>query len=900
MAADAERLTIPALLRTAPGSAQKAALIAYTAKGPVTLERQRLLAMAEAHAQTLGDAGIGRGDRVLIQAPNGVEWIVIALATLMHGAVLVPVDAQMGREDLAHVIADADPARIYITRALRAALPEPSPTAPVIEIDSLSLTVTDDEPADSAPRDDPDAADIATLFYTSGTTGPPKGVPLTHANLVSNVRALLEERIAGPEDRVLLPLPLHHVYPFSVGLLTVMGTGATLILPRSLVGPRIAEALRAGRATILLGVPRLYEALWSRLEARLGGQQPWRQRLFHASVDTCQRLQARLGWPIGRWLFRPVMKRLAPSLRLAVNGGAALDPTIARRLQGLGWRLASGYGLTETAPILTLNAPGDGRLETAGRPLPGVSLRIVDGEVRARGPNVFTGYRHSVVPNDEIFDAEGWFRTGDGGQIDDDGYLHLSGRLSSTVVLSGGENIDPERIERVLNAQPAIREAGVLARDGRLAAVIVAADTDDSPDARQERVNAALRAARADLPAHHAVGEIRLSVDPLPRTRLGKLRRPHLATLFDSLGEEQPETLQAPIDAEAMAPEDQALLADEAALATWEYLAERFANKRLTPDSRLHQDLGLDSLGWMDLGLGLRDQAGIELDDAAIGRVETVRDLLQEVIQADPAAIAGTGEGPTTLIEQLAAPEALLDESSKQLLTPRGPFRYATARLALGGCRAINRRFAHIEVEGEWPQNGPFLITPRHISAYDPVALTDSLTRRQIEPLFWAGWTGLLFSSALRRGFSHIARILPIDPGAAPQRSLALATATLQRGHSLVWFPEGQRGRDGELQPLRPGIGLLLAAHPVPVVPVWIDGTDSVLPVGQLIPQRGTIRIRIGEPLLPEDYGEDSRVIVDSVSQAMAALGPSTTASDPVGGSQAEGADAGDGAAETQ
>ena len=872
MTDDVDRLTIPALIRAAPGTAQQPAVVAYTATEPICIERHRLLAMAEAHAQTLRDAGIGRGDRVLIQAPNSIEWIVIALATLMHGGVLVPVDAQMGHADLAHVIADADPARIYITRALRPSLPQPPAATPIIEVDALSLAT--DAPDNPAPQDEPAASDIATLFYTSGTTGPPKGVPLTHANLVSNVRALLEERIAGPQDRVLLPLPLHHVYPFSVGLLTVLGVGATLILPRSLVGPRIAEALRAGRATILLGVPRLYEALWSRLEERLGGQRRWRQRLFHAGVDLSLRLQSRLGRPVGRWLFRPVMKRLAPSLRLAVNGGAALDPAIARRLQGLGWTLASGYGLTETAPILTLNAPGEARLETAGRPLPGVSLRIVDGEVRARGPNVFAGYWHGVVPNDESFDAEGWFCTGDGGQIDSDGYLHLTGRLSSTLVLAGGENIDPERIERVLNAQPAIREAGALARNGRLAAVIVAADADDREDTQQARIDAALRAAQADLPAHHAIGETRLSADPLPRTRLGKLRRPHLATLFERLGGDQPQTLQAPIDTEAMAPEDQALLADEAALATWEYLAARFANKRLTPDSRLHQDLGLDSLGWMDLGLGLRDQAGIELDDAAIGRVETVRDLLQEVIQADPAALAAEGQAPTSLTEQLATPEALLDESSTRLLTPRGPLRYATARLALGVCRMINRRFARIEVEGEWPQDGPFLITPRHISAYDPVALTESLTRRQMEPLFWAGWTGLLFSSALRRTFSHVARILPIDPGAAPQRSLALAAATLQRGHSLVWFPEGQRGRDGELQPLRPGIGLLLAAHPVPVVPVWIEGTDSVLPVGQLMPRRGSIRIRIGEPLAPADYGEDGPLIVDSIARAMAALEP--------------------------
>jgi len=319
--------TIPALLRGAADHASQPAVIAYTADAPVVIERHRLQAMAHAHARVLRDAGLGRGDRVLIQAPNSIEWIVVALATLIHGGVLVPVDAQMGHDDLVHVIADAEPARIYITRTLRAALPPPPDAVPIIEIDTMPLDEAADD--DAAPPDAPGADDTATVFYTSGTTGPPKGVPLTHANLVSNVQALLEERIAGSDDRVLLPLPLHHVYPFSVGLLTVLGVGATLILPRSLVGPRIAEALRAGQATILLGVPRLYEALWSRLEERLGGQQRWRQRLFHAAVAFSERLQSRLGWPVGRWLFRPVMKRLAPSLRLAVNGGAALDPAIA-------------------------------------------------------------------------------------------------------------------------------------------------------------------------------------------------------------------------------------------------------------------------------------------------------------------------------------------------------------------------------------------------------------------------------------------------------------------------------------------------------------------------------------------------------------------------------------------
>jgi len=216
-----------------------------------------------------------------------------------------------------------------------------------------------------------------------------------------------------------------------------------MVLPQSLVGPRIAEALRDSEATILLGVPRLYSALWSRLEARLTAGRRWRQKILNGVMGACTFLQRRLGVNAGRVIFRPVMKRLAPSLRLAVSGGAALDAQLGERLQALGWTVATGYGLTETSPILTINAPRDARLDTAGRPLPGVEVSISNGEVVARGPNVFDGYLNEAEPRHEVIDEQGWYHTGDAGEFDEDGYLRLSGRISSTIVLPGGENIDP-------------------------------------------------------------------------------------------------------------------------------------------------------------------------------------------------------------------------------------------------------------------------------------------------------------------------------------------------------------------------------------------------------------------------------------------------------------------------
>ncbi len=862
---DTQSLTT--FLENAEAPAEAPALVAYTEAGEQHYTRRQLFEAARCVASELTAAKLGPGDQVMIIAANSPAWVVTALGVLKAGCTLVPVDAQMRGADLEHVLDDAAPARIYADPAVIDSdiqWPGPSPQplpAPTPGVDTV-------EPP-APPAQLPDGADTAVIFYTSGTTGPPKGVPLSHTNLLSNVQGLIAEGIARPDDRVLLPLPLHHVYPFSIGLLTVIGLGATLIMPRSLVGPRIAGALYQSRATILLGVPRLYEALWQRLEARLTDGRRWRERVLEWLMTGSQWCRRRTGLHPGRWLFRPVIKRLAPTLRLAVSGGAALDPGLGRRLQTLGWQVATGYGLTETSPILTLNPPGEARLETAGRPLPGVSLRIIDGEVCARGDNVFEGYRGSPTGDGPI-DADGWLHTGDAGWIDDDGFLHLQGRLSATIVLPGGENIDPERIERVLNAQPALREAGVLADDDRLAAVVVPEPDHDPADAE-----AAVTAAARQLPGHHAIARVQVSVDPLPRTRLGKLRRPHLKRRYEALAAGTQAPRAEPIAIEAMMPEDQALLSDPVAGKTWDYLASRFADRRLTPDSHLHRDLDIDSLGWIDLALALREQSGVELADEAIAEVTTVRDLLQAVIQAREVEPDADG---SHLVASLQQPESLLDDRDQRALAPRGVLRHLAARVVLAGCLLISRRYARIEVEGEWPELSGCLITPRHISAFDPIVLTAILPRRHLPGLFWAGWTGLLFSTALRRRFSDIARILPIDPGSAPRRSLALAAACLERRHPLVWFPEGQRHTGEGLGDLRPGIGMLLKAQPRPVVPVWIEGTDQVLPVGQLWPRRGQVVIRIGAPIEPGEDGADERAIVARIEQAMRSLSSSARA----------------------
>ncbi len=880
--------TIDQLLSSRSVSEDQTAIVVMSRESSDATSRAALFERAGRLAAGLEKAGLERGDRIVILAPNSADWVVSALGVMNAGGALVPLDTQMPREDLEHALSDSQPRFVFTTSRLEDRLPDGLGDVPVYLLDAEPDAaeawegLLKEEPASSVAESD----DIAAIFYTSGTTGPPKGVPLTHRNLSSNVEALCEQELADDRDRVLVPLPFHHVYPFTVGILIPMTIGAPIIVPFSLVGPQIVRALQEGEATVMLGVPRLYEAIWQALQDRVSSRGRIPALVFRQTLGVSRLARRRLGLRLGRKLFKGLHKRLAPRLRLVVAGGAALDPDLGRNLLALGWEVGTGYGLSETSPILTYNPPDRLKLEAAGLPLPGVELAIDDsdsgdgrGELMVRGPNVFAGYLNLPGKNEEDFEEGGWFRTGDTGEIDEDGYLHLHGRESSMILLSGGENVDPERVEDTLQAIEEVREIGVLEHEDRLAAVVVPESDllrEVTGEDLEQRVREVVKKAAKDLPSHHRPGELRIALDPLPRTRLGKLRRHKLEELFEELGKEDAvsEARPEPVSPESMAPEDQQLLSDPGAEKTWNYLAERFHDLRLTPDTSLADELGIDSLSWVDLTLALQDRAGIDLDDSAIERVETVRDLLQEAAGASEAR-----EGRGELKKQLEDPESMLDEDQRRALEPPGPTRRVVGWLLLGPARVLSRLLMRVEVRGSLPDDGPCIIAPRHLSFVDPLALLPALGRRDLESLYWAGLQEYLFSNRVSRAFSRIARVLPIDPGSAPRRSLALAAACVARGHGLIWFPEGQRSPDGTLQRLRPGIGLVLAAQPVPVVPVWIDGTREVMAPGQHFPRPGRrVRVTVGDPVAPETYGSDEREIVKALQSALEDLGESSEA----------------------
>ena len=497
--------------------------------------------------------GVGYGSTVAVCAANRPEWIVACFAIWRAGATAVPLDTQMSDAALRHALEDAA-IRLVFTQAseverIESLAPEGTRIV-LLQGEREGLPGWRDLCADGGQEDSPQPRtqlpevgpdDLGCIFYTSGTTGPPKGVPLTHRNLAFQIGALDKIEIVGPGDRVLLPLPLHHVYPFVVGMLTPIALGLPLLLPRALIGPHIVEATSKGGATVMIGVPRLYRALVDGLRRRIATQGLVSRSMGRLLIILSSFMRRRLGLHMGKKLLKPLHQRMGPDLRLLVSGGAALKPELTWTLEGIGWTVATGYGLTETSPLVAANFPGRSRFESAGKLVEGVEVRIDPsavpegtegdggvGEVLVRGPNVFTHYHHLPEKTQESFTEDGWFRTGDLGFLDPDGYLHLGGRRSTMIVTEGGKNVQPDEVEEAYQVEPEVGEIAVFSRDDKIVGLIVP-DFDvvaaRDPKEVEGAVRKAIEKASRRLPAYKRLADFALTRESLPRTRLGKPRR---------------------------------------------------------------------------------------------------------------------------------------------------------------------------------------------------------------------------------------------------------------------------------------------------------------------------------------------------------------------------------------
>jgi long-chain acyl-CoA synthetase len=359
-----ELRTLGSLIDVLAEHGDRQAVLALQEEGAESWPYGELAEHARRLAYGLTKAGIGRGDHVALLAPNRPEWMVACLAVVESGAVATPVDVQLGDEAFGRILRHSGAKAIFTTANQTEKLERldiditPKPILlDVSEDDYLSWRHLLAEKGSDAELAQPEPDEPAAMFYTSGTTGVPKGVPLSHANLAFQIGAILGADVVTKDDSVLVPLPLHHAYPFVMGMLAPLALGLTLVLPHSLTGPQIVRALKEGEVSVIVGVPRLYSALYAGIEeqAKSGGKIT--AQMLRISVGLSTWVRRRTGLDAGKLLMRPLRERVGSSLRVLASGGAPLDPDLAYKREGMGWRIVIGYGLTETAPLLALKPP---------------------------------------------------------------------------------------------------------------------------------------------------------------------------------------------------------------------------------------------------------------------------------------------------------------------------------------------------------------------------------------------------------------------------------------------------------------------------------------------------------------------------------------------------------------
>lgn len=425
----------------------------------------------------LAKEGLQPGDRVALALRNGIDWVCFDQAALSLGLVVVPLYPDDRADSLAFLLEDAGVRLLLLQDAgrWRRLAPALDSVASLERILLLGEGRVPDrrvrflsewlpvEADDVPPRPSPPEAP-ATLVYTSGTYGRPKGVLLSHRNILSNVHAALALIVAYPDDRFLSFLPLAHMLERTGGYYLPLAAGACVAFARSI--PQLGADFASQRPTVIIAVPRIFETAYGRISRRLAEGPAWRRRLFEATVAAGWRrflwTQGVAGWHPGvlaapllqSLVGRPVLRRLGGRVRVAVSGGAALSPELARTFIGLGLNLCQGYGLTEASPVVAFNPPEDNRPESIGRPLPGIEVRIDhDGELLVRGPSVMLGYWRAPEATAAAIDAAGWLHTGDLARLEDS-HLYLTGRRKEILVLSNGENIPPAPLEGAIALDP--------------------------------------------------------------------------------------------------------------------------------------------------------------------------------------------------------------------------------------------------------------------------------------------------------------------------------------------------------------------------------------------------------------------------------------------------------------
>ena len=780
-------------------------------------------------ATLLQQKGLHKGDRVILWGPNSPHWVFIFFGCLRAGIAVVPLDVRSAPDYVSRVLLKTEPKLAFTSRLTpRGELDLACPEIAFEDLESEIAGLPGPENVSVAPDD------LAEIMFTSGTTGDPKGVMLTHRNLTANIEGISRYISCKSSSRLLSILPLSHMYEQMGGLFIAMYYGASITYPTSRQPTVLARTMRERRITIMLLVPQGLELLMNGIEREIGrqGKQALWALLLKIAAWTPFRLR--------RHLFRRVHRQFGGELDFIVSGGAALEPDIGRKWELIGVRILQGYGATEASPVISNHALDERRLDSAGRPLPNVEVKISGaGEIWVRGENVTPGYWRSTEQTAEAFEGD-WYKTGDLGYLDEDGFLHIQGRMKDMIVLPSGQNVFPEDIEAVLVKHPQVKDATVLGisrgSSVEVHAVLILSDADAA-----EQV---VSWTNGQLAEHQRVrGSTVWRGEDFPRTHTLKVKK---QLVIDSvLAGAEPAVPAAAVSGGGRGG---------AARGIAEILGEiaRVDPGQVLEDLRLGDDLDLDSLGRVELLSTIEAELGVYIDEGQLGPETTVAGLatLVEEGSKSPPMLSFPVWGMRWWCRML---RGLLQR------TMVFPLLALTYSLRVSG--------------GENLQGlvGPVLLASNHHLGMDHILITKAVPLKWRRRMAIAAAAGLwrnpvrwVMNPLLGNGF-------PLAREGAVRPSLENMGRIMDEGWSVLIFPEGELTFGGPMKPFMTGTGLVAGEGRIPVVPLRLHIHRLGFPSRFPFVKRGSVEIRFGKPLhFPP--GTDYQDATSAVEQAIGSL----------------------------
>jgi len=818
---------------------------------------EEMAAAARTFAAYLAGRQIVAGDKVVIWSENRPEWIIALWGTLLAGAVLVPVDFRASA-DLVTRIADIVDAKLILVGGEVAELKTTRPVSELVNLES--------RPASAKATAGP--TDVIEIIFTSGATAEPKGVTITHRNILANIVPIEREiakyrryfRLFHP-IRFLNLLPLSHMFGQSMATFIPPMIGGTVVFSHGYSPTEILHQIKSRKISVLVCVPKVLDVLREHI-----------QRVAPITAEPDPLVGKH--WSRRWWRYRKVHKLFGFKFWCMVCGAAPLEPELEAFWRKLGFLVVQGYGLTETAPIVTLNHPLRSSKGTVGRPIPGVEVKIAeDGEILVRGENVTSGYYSAGRSPDEVergpnspFDEGGFFRTGDIGEVDADGRLLIKGRKKEMIVTPQGLNVFPEDVERALVKQAGVKDAAVVGLrvegEERVHAVLI---LDAGADER-----AIVRGVNATLEDHQRVWSTSMwPGESLPRTEgTQKLKRREIQRW--AAGESSGKPTGA------------------ATGTTVESVVARFAGGRdITADTTM-EELGLSSLDRVELMMALEEAFQTTLDESVLTTSRTIGQLKElvgpgSIVPGPGFPLPGPASGVRGPGTRDQAPRTKFPSWNRSSLS------WFFRRISLPTwILPLARHFMDLKVEGlEHLRDleGPVIFAANHQSHMDGPAVmlampakwrysvAPAMSKEFFEAHFFPErftrkqW----FTNSLNYYLScQFFNAFPLPQREAGTRqTMRYIGEVLADDYSILIFPEGKRN-ENEIARFRPGIGMMASKLGATIVPVRIDGLDKVLHPKMKWPVKGPVRVAFGAPMRLS--GDDYQALADQVHTAVTRL----------------------------